>query len=205
MLQRTPDWEFERAGLLTASDFAAAMGISPFKSRLRLWDELTGRSAGFQGNAASDWGTLHEESAIEHYEAKTGMFVDPVGLIKHPQISYLGGSPDGLVGEEGIIEAKCPYWAGVHMEVPEYYLPQIHGNMAITGRRWCDFISSKFVETEDDFILQDQIIIRLEFDPVYWEWALGLLAEFWGFVERDERPPRLRRKPNFEDYINERH
>jgi hypothetical protein len=72
--------------------------------------------------------------------------VTEVGFIHHPTIEWTGASPDGLVGDDGLIEIKCPNTA-THIDyllrgaVPAKYQPQMLWQMACTGRKWCDFAS----------------------------------------------------------------
>jgi predicted phage-related endonuclease len=69
-----------------------------------------------------------------------------VAFVQHPTIADVGCSPDGLVGDDGLVEIKCPNTA-THLEtllgqtVPGKYETQIQFQMACTGRQWCDFIS----------------------------------------------------------------
>jgi predicted phage-related endonuclease len=67
-------------------------------------------------------------------------------MIDHPKIAMTGASPDGLVGDDGLVEIKCPNTA-THIEtllsgkVPAKYVTQMAWQMACTGRAWCDFVS----------------------------------------------------------------
>ena len=70
----------------------------------------------------------------------------PVGFVQHPSIEMSGASPDGLIGDVGLVEIKCPNTA-THIEtllgraVPGKYVTQIQWQLACTGRAWCDFVS----------------------------------------------------------------
>ena len=72
--------------------------------------------------------------------------VEEIGFVQHPSIEQAGASPDGLVGDDGLVEIKCPNTA-THIEtllsqsVPAKYLPQIQWQLACTNRQWCDFVS----------------------------------------------------------------
>lgn len=187
--QRTPEWHEARAGKLTASTFAAAMGIDPYKSRAKLWREIKGLEPPFEGNAATDWGTENEQNAISAYEVDTGNIVTPVGFIVHPLHDWLGASPDGFVGSKGRLECKCPYNGEVHRVVPEHYAAQVQGGMEISSGDWCDFYS---------WTPGEQNLIHVERDPDYWAWAFPLLQEFWNYVLEDREPPRLKAKPVYQ-------
>lgn len=97
------------------------------------------------------WGHRWEPVARELYETQMGVNVELCGFVEWSRM--FGGSPDGLVGEDGGIEIKCPYNTAVHAQYlllaspeelqalkPEYYA-QIQGNLLATGRQWFDFVS----------------------------------------------------------------
>jgi YqaJ-like viral recombinase domain len=92
------------------------------------------------------WGTQHEEEARSSYAFLTNLPVVKVGPIPHPTIANAHASPDSLVGDDGGVEFKCPTSA-THLKtlladaIPEEHLPQIHWNMACSGRAWWDFVS----------------------------------------------------------------
>jgi len=92
------------------------------------------------------WGTETEPLARAEYEIREGVEVDEVGFIDSPDIPMFGGSPDGLVGETGGLEIKCPNTA-THIEtllagvVDRKYIIQVQSLMAVTGRAWWDFVS----------------------------------------------------------------
>ena len=154
-LQRTPEWLHQRAGCLTASRAAAVLCRSkrtgePLQAYYDLRDQLiaerlTGDSIGIGTTAAMQWGIDHEEEARIAYQVETGEVVDLVGFIPHPTIKWLGASPDGLVGTDGLVEIKCPQTT-THLRriaagiVPHEYRPQMLVQMLCTGRRWCDFV-----------------------------------------------------------------
>ena len=154
MKQGTPEWFEERLGKATASrvaDICAKTKSGPAASRgnylLELVTErLSGEPTPFFANAAMQWGTDNEPHAREAYEVTREVFVEEVGFIGHPLMKMAGASPDGLVGEHGLVEIKCPQ-SLTHVttlranEVPAKYLPQIYFQMACTGRTWCDFVS----------------------------------------------------------------
>jgi hypothetical protein len=72
--------------------------------------------------------------------------VEKAGFVQHPTIEWLGASPDGFVGDDGLVEIKCPLTA-THVdyllwnEVPREYRPQMTMQLACTRRKWCDFVS----------------------------------------------------------------
>lgn len=89
-------------------------------------------------------GTLTEPEARRFYEMEQGD-VEQVGFCLTDDGRF-ACSPDGLVGDDGILELKCPE-PKTHVgyllanELPPEYVPQVHGQLIVTGRKWCDFLS----------------------------------------------------------------
>jgi hypothetical protein len=93
-----------------------------------------------------EWGTATEPQARTAYEVYREVLVDEVGFIDHPTIAMSGASPDGFVGDDGLVEIKCPESKTqmdtlLNQKVPTKYMPQMQWQMACTGRKWCDFVS----------------------------------------------------------------
>ena len=109
-------------------------------------ERLTGTPAESFTNGAMQWGTDTEPFARAAYELKSDLMVDQVGFIDHPTIAMSGMSPDGLVGDDGLVEIKCPNTA-THIDYligkkpPSKYVPQMAWQLACSGRKWCDFVS----------------------------------------------------------------
>ena len=109
-------------------------------------ERLTGVPEEGYVSAAMAWGTETEAQARTFYELIEGVAVAQVGLVKHPRIDGTHACPDGLIGDDGAIEIKCPNSA-THIEtirgakIPAKYATQIQWHLACTGRAWCDFIS----------------------------------------------------------------
>jgi putative phage-type endonuclease len=154
MEQRTNEWFQARCGKATASRIADAIartktgwGASRANYMAELIAErLTGSPAERFTNAAMQWGVDTEGEARMAYGLSTGDDVIEVGFIDHPALPMSGASPDGFVGDLGLVEIKCPNTA-THIEtligqtIPSKYETQMLWQMACTGRRWCDFVS----------------------------------------------------------------
>ena len=154
MEQRTDEWFSARLGCVTASRTADVMaktksGYSASRANYMaqlITERLTGQASEGFTNAAMQWGTETEPQARMAYELMTGETVTEVGFIAHPSIQHFGASPDGLVGDRGLIEIKCPN-TSTHIDtllsdkVPGKYITQMHVQMICTGRDWCDFVS----------------------------------------------------------------
>lgn len=152
--QRSEEWFAVRRGKVTASRIAdltaktrSGYGASRANYMAQLIAErLTGTVAESYTNSAMQWGTDQEPAARSLYELLQGVSVEEVGFIVHPDIAEAGASPDGLVGDEGMVEIKCPNTA-THIEtllsgsVAGKYIKQMQWQMACADRRWCDFVS----------------------------------------------------------------
>lgn len=148
-------WLYERCGYVTASRFKDVLdftkaGKPGAKRTAYLWEvvieRLTGQPADHYSNAAMEWGTEQEPRSRMAYEAFSGHMVEEVGFLKHPTLPMVGGSPDGLIGDDGGWESKSPFNSAVHLGtvlngMPEDHAPQVQGLMWITGRQWWDFTS----------------------------------------------------------------
>lgn len=100
---------------------------------------------GFSSDAMA-WGNATEPLARAAYQLDRLIRVEQVGCILHPTIDNTLASPDGLVGDNGCLEIKCPMTHN-HLEtllsgtVPSKYMQQMQWQMACTGMIWCDFVS----------------------------------------------------------------
>jgi putative phage-type endonuclease len=152
--QGTPEWQALRVGKLTASRVADMLatvktGESMSRKNLRadlIAERLTGSKTDSYSNSAMNWGVETEPQARVAYEVFSYNFVDQVAFVDHPTIANFGCSPDGLVGDDGLIEIKCPN-TSTHLEYietrkpPTKYMTQMMSQMSVTGRRWCDWVS----------------------------------------------------------------
>jgi putative phage-type endonuclease len=176
MEQRTEEWFAARCGKVTASRVADIIaktktGYSASRENYLaqlVCERMTGKPAESYSNAAMQWGTDQEPFARAAYEAAKDVLVEEVGFAIHPTIKDAGASPDGLVGEFGLVEIKCPNTAThiqtlLDQKVPEKYIVQMQWQMACTGRQWCDFASFD-PRMEEGLQL---FIKRVEYHPLY--------------------------------------
>ena len=152
--QRTEGWHSDRLGKVTASCLHKVMARTksgPGADRANylaqlVTERLTGQPTETFTNAAMAWGVETEDRARAAYEFKHGAAVIETGFHDHPAIPLSGASPDGLVGDDGLIEIKCPNTA-THITtlrggpMDRKYLYQVQWQIACTGRAWCDFAS----------------------------------------------------------------
>jgi putative phage-type endonuclease len=154
IVQGSPEWKALRCGRVTASRVADVVartktGYSASRANYLaqlIAERLTGTPAETYTNAAMQHGTETEPEARDAYCFYQGVTVEQVAFVPHPKIDQAGASPDGLVGDDGLVEIKCPNTA-THLEtllgqaVPAKYIDQMQFQMACTGRKWCDFVS----------------------------------------------------------------
>lgn len=179
-IQGSPPWLAIKCGKVSASHFADAMaegqGISRKKLMIHLIAErMTGETQESYSNKTMDRGLECEQEAREYYESLNDCPVQQVGFIEFNE--DIGASPDGLVGEDGLLEIKCPY-PSTHIsyilagKMPAAYVKQVQGNLWVSGRKWCDFMSydprvykrQSFivrVYRDDEFIKELQIKIYM--------------------------------------------
>ncbi|GBG28925.1 Hypothetical Protein FCC1311_051462 [Hondaea fermentalgiana] len=183
VVQGSTRWNRTRTERFTASQFGVVCGVSRYARGIDLWMLRTGRIENpFRGNADTERGNLLEPVALRWYERAYQEHVQTTGFWVCQEASYLGASPDGLVGDDGLLEIKCPRHAP-HTSVPSHYMAQIQGQLHITKRKWCDFVS--YHEKEDP------VVLRVYYSPSYWAWMLPQLRAFYFHIQTDEPPPKL--------------
>lgn len=154
--QRSDEWVAARLGHVTGSQIkcvlASGRGSKESATRANyraalVAERLTGAPDPDKfESAAMRRGTEQEPFARAKYEERAGLLVGQVGFVLHPEIPWAGCSPDGLVGEEGLVQIKAPN-TSTHLEtifrqeIPSEYEAQMFFEMACTGRKWCDFVS----------------------------------------------------------------
>lgn len=196
------DWLIHRTGCVTASRLCDVMAkLAPIgtkdskkpnpkeaaarrnyrREKRREW--LTGRAAEHYVSPWMDRGTQNEDLAINAYEIETGESVLYGGIYVHEGIPKFMASPDGRVGEDGLVEAKYLTGStteachedliGGDAEVPEDYVLQMQGQLACSGRKWVDFVSYDGSMPENlqlfvkRFPRDEKIIAAIEFETIH--------------------------------------
>jgi hypothetical protein len=150
--QGSPEWLQARLGVPSASSYAklitstgkASTQADAYINQL-VAERLTGEPTFFQVTDPMQRGMDLEPEARASYEAQTGNLVMQVGFLMHDTLQA-GASPDGLIGEDGGLEIKCPS-GHTHVEylrgggLPVKYFQQVQGCLWISGRDWWDFMS----------------------------------------------------------------
>ena len=157
--QRTPIWYETRQAIITASDFAQALGEGKFGTK----EQLLKKKCGYEEekfNASSPplkWGTMFEPVASDIYEKRNKMKLHEFGLLKHPSIDFFGASPDGVNDCGIMVEIKCPYRRKIDGTVPLQYYYQIQGQLDVCRLDECDFFECEFFGTDDADELLEKI------------------------------------------------
>jgi len=151
MEQRSKEWFEARKGRVTASMVGAILGLDPNCTReeamRRMVRSYQGLPSEFVGNIATQWGVTHEDEAREAFHYETGLYIEPATFVVHPDIPWLGASPDGLPSDGGLFEVKCPFGLRNEekpvqfktVEEQPHYHAQMQIQMFVTGRKWCFF------------------------------------------------------------------
>lgn len=192
--QGSDGWHYHRCGSLgasqvhdvlakTKSGYTAARANT--KARM-VAERLTGVTQDTFKSSAMQWGNDTEPQARSAYSFFTGNPVLNVGMYKHAFMAGTHASPDGLVGDDGLIEIKCPNTA-THIEtlktekIDPKYITQMQWQMALTGRVWCDFVSYDPRMPEDLSLF----IKRVPRDPQMIADLMKQVEEFLGEVDAD--------------------
>jgi putative phage-type endonuclease len=149
-------WLAMRAGKLTASRMADAMAMlkngSPAAARSQymrelLAERLTGQSVPHVVNDAMLWGSEHEDEAVDVFVERYPQYTVRVSrFYDHPTIENFGATPDREIGDDGLLEVKCPTtstYLGWVMDgiVPTQHRAQMTAQLLCTGKTWCGFIA----------------------------------------------------------------
>ena len=205
-MQRTDEWHRARRGKLTASNMAQALGLAPWGSpaalaktlqndlarqedpdsppakKLKSSTESTATTAtkAPKVNPALSYGTGCEPNAILEYEIVTGQSVEATGFWPMDHVYWIGASPDGLVGDDGLVEAKCPFNKKLYAQFPLHYYCQVNAQLQVTGRQWCDLIA---------WTPTGSRIWRVKANKEAWETLLSHYTHFYAKMARGEVPP----------------
>lgn len=218
-VQLSQEWFDTRKNMMTASDLSCALKITdselekaknnifelnskqklgsccnPYNSLKQYIQKKCGLSKPFNGNEATRWGQMFEPLATQLYEIKTNENVIEFGLLPHPDISWLGASPDGITHKGIMLEIKCPMRRKITGVPPMYYWMQMQLQMEVCDLPFCDFEECDFVifnskqefldsELEDKgFIVEKSTYENTEYiypTPGTYENQLKWIFEYW--------------------------
>ena len=201
-LQRNESWHADRVGRITASRIKDVLAVSkrdgkPLQARQDylmqiVCEILTGHRQPSYQNAAMAWGVEQEPVALPAYIELTGRDVTAAGFCVHPELEYIGASPDGLMMDRGL-EIKCPFNSANHINTILDGMPPEHMAQLQCGMWVCDLPEWDFVSFDPrmppDLRLYVQTIPR---DEIYIANMASECAKFWD--EACELVARLRDK-----------
>lgn len=162
--QRSDDWFAIKKGKFSASDANTIQALGKGLDSLvykKVAELLADEVEESYTSPDMERGVESEDLARTAYEIETGNKVEQVGFVELDE--HTGCSPDGLVGEDGLVEIKCQrgykYIEIAHTkQIEKGYLDQMQMQMMITGRKWCDYVC--FNEH-----MPKPLIIRVDADP----------------------------------------
>ena len=147
--QGSEQWFELRLGKFTSSTFKnlfAKPTTIAYQKEINqvVFERLTGKVPESFSNDYMQRGTELEPLAREAYEAEKLEIVQNGGFWEFDE--WTGSSPDGLIGDDGTLEAKCPAFNTMieyltKQKLPSEYFYQVHGQLFVTGRQWCDFVA----------------------------------------------------------------
>jgi putative phage-type endonuclease len=145
--QLSDEWYKLKCGVISASHFSEVLntgsGRKTYMMRL-LAERMTEQPQEGYSNSNMEWGIETEPQARQYYQDLHEVEIEQVGFVK--MNDDVGCSPDGLIGDDGIIEIKCPL-PSTHLDyiiknkLPSTYVPQVQGQLWVCDRQWCDFVS----------------------------------------------------------------
>lgn len=180
-IQGSDEWFEARLGKITASNFHKVLNKKTGRGLYMLKlaaERLTGCREESYKNDIMEYGNETEQEARQYYETANDRKVEQVGFVMRDD--DVGCSPDGLVGDDGMIEIKCPL-SSTHIatilsgKMPTTHIPQVQGALWVTGREWCDFISY-----DPKVLSRPMYCVRVERDKDY---IINLSAQVAIFVK----------------------
>lgn len=205
--QGSTDWSIARSGIPTASEFDNLL-TPEFKVRTgempktylvkKLAEAWCGGPIASLNSFDVEQGHLLEEEARKFFDLNTDTPVTLAGLCTTDD-GRIGCSPDGLIGDDGGLELKCP---ALHTHVgyllngtlPKDYACQVHGSLFVTGRKWWKFMSYRrnlpplILTIERNDVIQEQIAKALESFLKDFDAAMARLIEINGGPPRNKKP-----------------
>lgn len=186
------EMELRRTGI-GASEAAAAIGLSPYKTPIDLWLEKTSTEPPnrdwYKPGKPAYFGTLIEDVIADTYAAIHDVKLRRTHTLAHPTYDFILATPDReIVGQKKLLECKAssPWrsdWGEEYTdEIPTEYVVQCHQQMAVRG--WvdngCDIAVFKSITDYREY--------HVPFDYEFWDIIVSKLRQFWDCVQNNERP-----------------
>jgi len=195
-VQRSQSWFNERENKLTASDLDTVLGRNKYSEPIDVLFKKCGIAEPFIGNKATAHGQKYEDDAIDLYCALYNKKNSNFGLLPHPKVSFLAGSPDGITHDGIVIEVKCPYSREIKIgEIPHHYLSQVYINMEVCELDDAVFIeykpSPKVMDENENFKDIDDLhsgnyilnVVHVKRDPNWFSSIYPKLEKVWDEIQ----------------------
>lgn len=189
--QRTESWYKARELIITASEAASVLfknndtmrnyinfygiedyeinplkGCNPYMSLTEFYRKKCGEIP-FTGNIATRHGQKYEDVAVGIYSRLFKKDIIEFGLIRHPELDWLGASPDGITNDGIMLEIKCPFRRQITGIAPFYYWVQVQLQLEVCNLEYCDFLECIFDKnfewiTEKEFLDTPEMGIQVD-------------------------------------------
>lgn len=192
--QRSQEWFEAKRGRISASDVHKCMMAPETKGRRyyieKIADDLEG-IPDFDDHDLKPWfadGVYYESWARGWYQFTFDTDVTETGFVVHDDYDWIGCSPDGLIGTDGLIEIKYRSYMHTFKEHAvdgkvKSVNPQVQCQMFVTGRTWCDYVN---YWRSDDHELEEGHVQRIYRDDEYIEETmLPAILTFWDDVANE--------------------
>ena len=158
--------------MITASDVASVIGMSRYESPEDVMYKKCGFSKKYNERSITSMshGVQYESVARDLYCKLTGEIVHEVGLVQHPEYSFIGASADGITESGKVIEIKCPT-GKLRTEIPDYYYPQVQLCMEVLNLDTCDYMEFQLPDTLNIFSIprdKDWFMNNLPIIETFW-------------------------------------
>lgn len=153
--QKSKEWYEMRHNMITASDFAQALGEGKFGTQKQLIEKkclplsTEDNKAFSKSNVFFAWGNMFEPVATMIYSKMMNVYVHEFGLLPHPKYKFFGASPDGISDLGVMLEIKCPFKRKITGDIPTQYYYQIQGQLDVCDLDECDYFECEFLRFED--------------------------------------------------------
>ena len=178
-IQGSEEWWEAKLGVVSASHFSEVLNKKTGRKRYMrkvAAERLTGLREESYKNDVMEAGSETEAEARRYYETVNDCEVKQVGFVMRDE--WVGGSPDGLISKDGLLEIKAPL-SSTHIEtilsgkMPTIHIPQVQGLLWVTERKYCDFISF-----DSRVVSQPMFCVRVERDVEYFKTLAGEVGIF---------------------------
>lgn len=183
--QRSDGWFAERRQRLTASDVDAVLGSTPRRSKNSVFKTKTSPPRHRGQSHYALHGIRFEEEAVRKFESVYEKEVIDFGLIPHPELNWLGASPDGICLTGEMLEVKCPVTREIlpaekyPLGCPDQYYGQVQTQLWCANLDKCYFVQYK----PGNFFCEEEFLVTIVKRSQEWyDESIPILKQFWDEV-----------------------